>query len=223
MPTSCSRRAARSRPTRWSSRTTSTRSRSCAGKRLYLPQQDSLRSYVAKGLLTESGVKLGQFSKVTYGNTSGGGLVALSFDMADVTVADEAQAKEWIAAASRPGAHPEDDAAGSRRHEHGRAQGLLRHRMRPTQRLGQLARRRDSRASAASASPRPTPAVSSPTSPRSASPRPTRSRASPGSSAEQVAELGQAGRDASSTPARRRNTTTSTCAARCSPPTSRRA
>ena len=68
------------------------------GKRLYLPQQDSLRSYVAKGLLTESGIKLGQFSKVTYGNTSGGGLVALSFDMADVTIADEAQAKEWIAA-----------------------------------------------------------------------------------------------------------------------------
>ena len=68
-----------------------------AGKRLYLPQQDSLRSYVAKGLLTESGIKLAQFSKVTYGNTSGGGLVALSFDMADVTVADEAQAKEWIA------------------------------------------------------------------------------------------------------------------------------
>ena len=63
------------------------------GKRLYLPQQDSLRSYVAKGLLTDSGIKLGQFSKVPYGNTSGGGLVALSFDMADVTVADEAQAK----------------------------------------------------------------------------------------------------------------------------------
>jgi rhodanese-related sulfurtransferase len=71
------------------------------GKRLYLPQQDSLRSYVAKGLLTEAGLKLPQFSKVTYGNTSGGGLVALSFDMADVTVADETQAKEWIA--SHPG------------------------------------------------------------------------------------------------------------------------
>jgi rhodanese-related sulfurtransferase len=69
-----------------------------AGKRLYLPQQDSLRSYVAKGLLTESGIKLSQFAKVTYGNTSGGGLVALSFDIADVTVADETQAKEWIAA-----------------------------------------------------------------------------------------------------------------------------
>src|SRR5450432_2445882 len=69
-----------------------------AGKRLYLPQQDSLRSYVAKGLLTESGLKLNQFAKVTYGNTSGGGLVALSFDIADVTVADETQAKDWIAA-----------------------------------------------------------------------------------------------------------------------------
>jgi rhodanese-related sulfurtransferase len=68
------------------------------GKRIYLPQQDSLRSYVAKGLLTESGVKLAQFAKVTYGNTSGGGLVALAFGMADVTVADETQAKEWIAA-----------------------------------------------------------------------------------------------------------------------------
>jgi len=67
------------------------------GKRLYLPQQDSLRSYVAKGLLTESGIKLNQFGKVTYGNTSGGGLMALSFDMADVTVADEKQAKDWIA------------------------------------------------------------------------------------------------------------------------------
>jgi len=71
------------------------------GKRLYLPQQDSLRSYVAKGLLTEAGVKPPQFSKVTYGNTSGGGLVALSFDMADVTVADEVQAREWLA--SHPG------------------------------------------------------------------------------------------------------------------------
>ena len=72
-----------------------------AGKRLYMPQQDSLRSYVAKGLRTESGVKLAQFSKVTYVNTSGGGLIALGFDMADVTVADEVQAKEWIA--SHPG------------------------------------------------------------------------------------------------------------------------
>ncbi len=69
-----------------------------AHQRLYLPQQDSLRSYVAKGLIVESGMTLSQFSKVTYGNTSGGGLVALMFKMADVTVASEAEAKEWIAA-----------------------------------------------------------------------------------------------------------------------------
>ncbi|MEO7057905.1 MAG: rhodanese-like domain-containing protein [Caldimonas sp.] len=69
-----------------------------AHQRLYLPQQDSLRSYVAKGLIVESGMTLNQFSKVTYGNTSGGGLVALMFKMADVTVASETEAKEWIAA-----------------------------------------------------------------------------------------------------------------------------
>jgi rhodanese-related sulfurtransferase len=67
-------------------------------QRLYLPQQDSLRSYLAKGLIVESGMTLSQFSKVTYGNTSGGGLVALMLQMADVTVASEAEAKEWIAA-----------------------------------------------------------------------------------------------------------------------------
>ncbi len=69
-----------------------------ANQRLYLPQQDSLRSYLAKGLIVESGLTLSQFSKVTYGNTSGGGLVALMFKMADVTVASETEAKEWIAA-----------------------------------------------------------------------------------------------------------------------------
>ena len=69
-----------------------------AGKRLYLPQQDSLRSYVAKGLLTESGIKLAKFSNVTYGNTSGGGLYALAFDIADVTIAEKSEAERWIAA-----------------------------------------------------------------------------------------------------------------------------
>jgi rhodanese-related sulfurtransferase len=66
------------------------------GKRLYLPQQDSLRSYVAKGLLLESGIKLTQLGKVTYGNTSAGGLLALLLGMADATIADEAQAREWV-------------------------------------------------------------------------------------------------------------------------------
>ena len=68
------------------------------GTRLYLPQQDSLRSYVAKGLLQESGVKLSEFKQVTYGNTSAAGLVALSFGIADATIADAAQARDWLLA-----------------------------------------------------------------------------------------------------------------------------
>ena len=67
------------------------------GKRLYLPQQDSLRSYVAKGLLQESGIKLTQLGKITYGNSSGAGLVALAIGMTDATIADEAEARDWVA------------------------------------------------------------------------------------------------------------------------------
>ena len=67
------------------------------GKRLYLPQQDSLRSYIAKGLLTDSGIKLAQLASVTYGNTSDGGMLAMSLGMADATIAEESQAREWVA------------------------------------------------------------------------------------------------------------------------------
>lgn len=65
-------------------------------QRLYLPQQDSLRSYLAKGLIVESGLTLSQFAKVTYGNTSGAGLFALMFKMTDATIASESEAKAWI-------------------------------------------------------------------------------------------------------------------------------
>ena len=101
--------------------------------------------------------KLSQFSKVTYGNTSGGGLVALGFDMADVTVADEAQAKEWIAAHPGQARILKTTRPVPGRHEHGRAQGLLRHRMRAPRRCGQLASEgADPGRRARSASPRPT-------------------------------------------------------------------
>ena len=98
---------------------------------------------MAKGLLTESGLKLGQFSKVTYGNTSGGGLVALSFDMADVTVADETQAKEWIT--QHPG---QARILKTTRPVPGGMDLVVRKdfcapRCAPPRRLGQLARRRD--------------------------------------------------------------------------------
>ena len=193
-----------------------------AGKRLYLPQQDSLRSYMAKGLLTESGLKLGQFSKVTYGNTSGGGLVALVVRHGRRHRRRRDAGQGMDRPASRPGAHPEDDAAGAGRHEHGRAQGLLRHRMRPPRRLGQFARRRDP-------GRRPLPhGVGR----RGAAVHLRRLARHHDAGSDQRRHPGQrrAGRRArpsrarrSSTPARRRNTTTSTCAARSSRPTSRRA
>jgi hypothetical protein len=86
--------AARNRSTCWSRRTASTRSTSSPARSCTAAAGFAAQTMLAKGLLTESGVKLSQFAKVTYGNTSGGGLVALGFGMADVTIADETQAKE---------------------------------------------------------------------------------------------------------------------------------
>ena len=186
------------------------------GKRIYMPQQDSLRSYVAKGLLVESGVKLAQFSKVTYGNTSGGGLVALSFDVADVTVADEAQAKAWIA--SNPGqARILKTTRRPRRHGWSSAR-TSRHRL-PASATG-------SARSEGSIRRGPFPS-------RSADPAIShlvaRSQHTPDLlkgvtrvSAEEVAELAKQN-VTSSTRAARRSTTASTCAARSWPRTSRRA
>jgi rhodanese-related sulfurtransferase len=67
------------------------------GKRLYLTQQDSTRAYLAKGLLREAHVDLKSLDKITYGTTSGAGLIALQFKLADATFADDAEVKQWIA------------------------------------------------------------------------------------------------------------------------------
>lgn len=66
------------------------------GTRLYLPQQDSLRSYVAKGLLDQVGLSLKSFSKVEFQNTSGAGMVAIQLGMADATVAEVHEAEAWL-------------------------------------------------------------------------------------------------------------------------------
>lgn len=71
--------------------------RQLAGKRLYLPQADSLHTFVAKNMLVDAGVPLAGFAKVTQGNTASGGLIALTLGVADVTIADAEQAHEWIA------------------------------------------------------------------------------------------------------------------------------
>ena len=68
------------------------------GQRLYLPQQDSLRSYIARGLLEQAGLSLKAFAKVEYRNTSGAGLVAVGLGMSDATVAELQEAQAWIQA-----------------------------------------------------------------------------------------------------------------------------
>jgi rhodanese-related sulfurtransferase len=66
--------------------------------RLYLPQQDSLRSYVARGLLEQADLSLKTFRAVDYRNTSGAGLIAIGLGMTDATVAELHEAEAWIAA-----------------------------------------------------------------------------------------------------------------------------
>ena len=69
-----------------------------AGARLYLPQQDSLRSYVARALLEQAGLQLKTFKQVEYRNTSGAGLIAIGLGLTDATVAELSEAQAWIQA-----------------------------------------------------------------------------------------------------------------------------
>ncbi len=66
------------------------------GKVLYLTQQDSSRAYLAKGLLRESKFDLKTLGKLTYGRTSGAGLLGLSLKIADATFVEENEAKQWM-------------------------------------------------------------------------------------------------------------------------------
>lgn len=64
------------------------------GKRAYFPSQDSLRSYVARGLLSQAGLTPRSLKHVTYAETSGAGLMSMSSGMVEATVALE---EEWDA------------------------------------------------------------------------------------------------------------------------------
>ena len=68
------------------------------GKRLYLPQQDSLRSYIARGMLDQAKMSLKDLGKVEFQNTSGAGLIALGLGAPDATVAESGEAQKWLAA-----------------------------------------------------------------------------------------------------------------------------
>jgi len=69
-----------------------------AGKRLYLTEQDSVRTYLAKGLLNEAGFNMKSLKQTVFGKTSGAGLLALSMNLADVTIAEQTEAQEWMKA-----------------------------------------------------------------------------------------------------------------------------
>lgn len=65
------------------------------GRRAYFPAQDSLRSYVARGLLQEEKMTPRSLKQVTYGQTSGAGLISVAAGGADATIALESEWKEW--------------------------------------------------------------------------------------------------------------------------------
>lgn len=64
------------------------------GKRAYFPSQDSLRSYVARGLLSQAGLTPRSLKHVIYAETSGAGLMSMSGGVVEATVAME---EEWAA------------------------------------------------------------------------------------------------------------------------------
>jgi rhodanese-related sulfurtransferase/ABC-type phosphate/phosphonate transport system substrate-binding protein len=65
------------------------------GGRIYLPQQDSVAAYMARGMLNESGQSLKTFREVLYRRTSGAGLFAIDTGMVDATVAKRADVEQW--------------------------------------------------------------------------------------------------------------------------------
>ncbi len=73
------------------------------GRRAYFPQQDSLRSYVARGLLAQEGMTIRALKQVTYGQTSGAGLMTVAGGGAEATVALESEWIDWSKSQKTPG------------------------------------------------------------------------------------------------------------------------
>ncbi len=67
------------------------------GRRAYLPAQDSMRSYMARGLMAQEGFSPRGLKEARYAETSGAGLVSVNAGKADVTVATEQEWAEWAA------------------------------------------------------------------------------------------------------------------------------
>lgn len=72
------------------------------GQRLYLPQQDSVYTYMARGMLNEAGLSFKDLKSVQHEKYPQAGLSALTLGLADATVV---RADEWAAwTAGHPGA-----------------------------------------------------------------------------------------------------------------------
>ncbi len=68
------------------------------GRRLYLPQQDSLYTYMARGMLNEAGLSFQDLRTVQYEKFPQAGLSALTLGTTDATVVREEDWAEWSAA-----------------------------------------------------------------------------------------------------------------------------
>ena len=68
------------------------------GRRLYLPQQDSMYTYMARGMLNEAGLSFQDLRTVQHEKFPQAGLTALSLGTTDATVVREEDWAEWSAA-----------------------------------------------------------------------------------------------------------------------------
>jgi rhodanese-related sulfurtransferase len=65
------------------------------GARLYLPQQDSIYSYVARGMLNAAGLSF-QNMQIEFGRWPSAGLVAVDMGVSDATVVRQSEWAEWV-------------------------------------------------------------------------------------------------------------------------------
>ncbi len=67
------------------------------GRRLYLPQQDSLYTYMARGMLNQAGLSFKDLKTIQYKKYPEAGLTALVLGATDATVVSESAWTEWSA------------------------------------------------------------------------------------------------------------------------------
>lgn len=70
---------------------------SMKGRRLYLPQQDSVYTYMARGMLNQTGLSLKDLKSVQYEKYPDAGLTALMLGSSDATVVSESAWAAWSA------------------------------------------------------------------------------------------------------------------------------